>query len=82
MRAFMVFFIFSCSRSARCAIRISPSDTCARHQRSLAWTAAMLPMRVDSSYVAHGKERQTQHIFCRFPTSRLNAGSSIRCLTL
>ena len=36
MRAFIVFFIFSCSRSARCAIRISLSDTCARHQTSLA----------------------------------------------
>ena len=34
MRAFMVFFIFSCSRSARCAIRISLSDTC-RAQRSM-----------------------------------------------
>lgn len=34
MRAFMVFFIFSCSRSARCAIRMSLSDTC-RVQRSV-----------------------------------------------
>ena len=33
MRAFMVFFIFSCSCSARCAIRISLSDTCVQSTR-------------------------------------------------
>ena len=36
MRAFIVFFLFSCSRSARCAVRISLSDTCARHKRQSA----------------------------------------------
>jgi hypothetical protein len=33
MRAFIVFLIFSCSRSARCAIRISASVTCAARRR-------------------------------------------------
>ena len=54
MRAFMVFFIFSCSRSARCAIRISLSDTCMQCTRRA--------QRANGCYTGPWK-RHTQQIF-------------------